>query len=215
MEQVRTGKSVRLHYDQKLADLRAQLKDLGGICRRMLETIERVLAENTDISAYAFASAEREAAIRVRSIDRLCSLLILRQQPVSKDLRLITVATRVSTDLGRIAHLCLDLSKTLERISTDDFVRDLLNMCVLTEKQFAAAMRSVMELSENQDGDIERLDDQIDYLYGKIKTRLIRDNTESAQAVELLMAAKYLERIADHCVMIADDLKNPLSEKDR
>lgn len=53
MEQVRTGKSVRLHYDQKLADLRAQLKDLGGICRRMLETIERVLAENTDISAYA------------------------------------------------------------------------------------------------------------------------------------------------------------------
>lgn len=194
MEQVRTEKSVRLHYDQKLADLRAQLKDLGGICRRMLETIERVLAENTDISAYAFASAEREGAIRVRSIDRLCSLLILRQQPVSKDLRLITVATRVSTD---------------------DFVRDLLNMCVLTEKQFAAAMRSVMELSENQDGDIERLDDQIDYLYRKIKTRLIRDNTESAQAVELLMAAKYLERNADHCVMIADDLKNPLSENDR
>lgn len=116
-----------------------------------------MLEEASEISGYGFTAAARDAAAKVKTIDRLCTLLILREQPVSGYLRFITLCNHVSLNLGRIAHLCLDLSRTLEKIRTDDFVSDLLNMCVLAEKQFTAAMQDVMDVSYQKNADIEYL----------------------------------------------------------
>lgn len=210
MERMQTARSSRSHYDRKLVDLKEQIKDLSTICRQMLQNIERILTRKSEESACGFSEAAEEAMTRVRTIDRICTLLILKEQPVSRDLRLITRCGRVSLDLGRIAHLCLDLSKTLERIRTDDFLDDLLKMCSLTQEQFSIAVQEIMTFSGQKNSEIERLDDQIDLLYEKIKNQLIRENTQNDQAVELLMAAKYLERIADHSVMISENLITPL-----
>lgn len=197
-------KSLRSCYDRQLRQLQNQLEKMGTLCARMLAETEKMLEPEAETPLSFFIRCARETAETARETDRLCLLLILRQQPVSRDLMLVTTASRASSDLERIAHLCLELARTLRKIRTPDCHSTLKQMNHLARQQLSLALSDVYRLSPVENKELEQLDDRIDQLFEQLKTRLIINNEPAKQGVEVLMAAKYLERIADHCVLLGN-----------
>ena len=162
-----------------------------------------------------------------RSIERMCLMLLLQQQPVARDLRLISSALKMITDMERIGDQAADISElTIElshehelyrqnycgcELSHDPYIKELI-----TIPQMAAATTAMVKKSidayVNKDLDLAREvikeDDVVDDLFVEVKDDLIemiaRDVTNGTQALDLLMVAKYFERIGDHAVNIAE-----------
>lgn len=199
----RTKTGTRSRYDLQLDNLKRELASLASLCCGMLSEIERNCRIGRKSDIKYFEKSEKEAAAIEKKIDRLCMLLILRQQPVASDLILIAKAERVSTDLGRIAHLCNDLSGVLCNISGITSLEMLYRMAVISLDQLTLAINEVLDLSEKAEEEIELLDDHIDQLYENLRLRLIEENRDTQQSADVLVAAKYFERIGDHCVLIA------------
>lgn len=204
---------MRNKFDAQLELLNRELIEMGALCERSLEIISEVLQNGDLARTDEVIAAEEEIDQKERDIEQLCLKLLLQQQPVARDLRLISAALKMITDMERIGDQTQDIAEILNvgNIIDSDRNLTLAQMAQATMKMVTgsvdAYVRKELELAE----DVITYDDVVDKLFTEEREVLIAKiaaNPQSGEtALDQLMIAKYFERIGDHAVNIAKWVK--------
>lgn len=201
---------MRNKFEQQLLDLNNSLIEMGGEVEYAITTaVEALLKQDVEL-AKTIINFEEEINEKEREIENLCMKLLLQQQPVAKDLRLISAAMKMITDLERIGVQSADISEIAIILADKHYIKELVHI----PQMGAAAVKMINEaLDAFVKKDLElayaviRQDDIVDDLFLTIKSDLIalirQDIDHCEQAFDLMMIAKYFERIGDHAVNIA------------
>ena len=200
---------MRNRFDQQLDRLNIALATMGAHCENAIASAVKALMD-TDLP---LANQVLETGGRIdrieREIEELCIRLLLQQQPVAKDLRIISSAMKMITDMERIGDQAADIAeivtmtkiKPIDAVSLAQMAREVIKMVTDCIESF---VKSDLELAKS----VCIYDDVVDNLFDKVKSELIeivRTGKQDAQyALDILMIAKYLERIGDHAVNIAE-----------
>ena len=208
-----TGKEVNMRnrFDRQLVQLNNELIEMGGMIEKAISDTEKALV-NQDIElASNVIEYDEEIDHQEREIEQLCLKLLLQQQPVAKDLRLISAALKMITDMERIGDHATDISEITIELSKESYIKKLDHIQQMAKETMVMLVQSV-EAFVNKDMDKARAviahDDVVDDLFNKVKAELIamihEDVNAGEQASDLLMAAKYFERIGDHATNISE-----------
>lgn len=200
---------MRNKFDEQLELLNRELIEMGALCERSLQLIADVL-QNGDLSyTDEVIHAESEIDQKERDIEQLCLKLLLQQQPVARDLRQISAALKMITDMERIGDQTQDIAEILNvgNVMAPDRNQTLTEMAQATMKMVTgsvdAYVRKDLELAEQ----VKQYDDVVDKLFIQEREALISNIAsnphEGEIALDQLMIAKYFERIGDHAVNIA------------
>lgn len=216
---------VRNQYNEQLAELKSLLTEMGDLNSQAIAQVVAALKSpaippRKEGQLYGSVSVVRaikryENAVdeKESEIERLCLKLIIRQQPVASDLLFITSAMKMITDMERIADQAVDISELVVKMSglkEGEIPEEMSAMADAVQKMVVGVMQAFTERSEQKAREICRADDVVDECFIKIKTKLTSvmhrsgDEGGNERALDLLMVAKYLERIGDHAVNIAE-----------
>ena len=202
---------MRNRFDQQLDLLNEHLLGMGALIERSIEKATQALIRQDEQAANEAISADHEIDQKEQEIEGLCLKLLLQQQPVARDLRLISAALKMITDMERIGDQAADISGIVCYIAGQPYIKELVHLPQMAE----AAIRMVkgsLDAYVRKDLTLARkvinMDDEIDGLFAEIKDELIEqirtDANAGSQAIDLLMIAKYYERIGDHAQNIAE-----------
>lgn len=201
---------MRSKFDEQLENLNKELTLMGALCEEAIATSAKALKEGNTLLATEVATVSEEIAKKERDIEGMCLKLLLRQQPVARDLRTISAALKMITDMERIGVQSADIAEiiTVANLkSTDDVsaINDMASAAIhMVTESIEAFVKKDIERAEK----VIEYDDVVDGCFDKIKNTLIemfsKPETDGEYAIDLLMIAKYFERIGDHAVNIAE-----------
>lgn len=208
-----TGKEVNMRnrFDRQLVQLNNELIEMGGMIEKAIsDTVKALVNQDIELASNVIEYDE-EIDHQEREIEQLCLKLLLQQQPVAKDLRLISAALKMITDMERIGDHATDISEITIKLSKESYIKKLDHIQQMAKETMVMLVQSV-EAFVNKDMDKARTvivhDDVVDDLFNKVKAELIamihEDVNSGEQASDLLMAAKYFERIGDHATNISE-----------
>ena len=204
---------MRNRFDRQLVQLNNELIEMGGMIEKAIsDTVKALVNQDIELASNVIEYDE-EIDHQEREIEQLCLKLLLQQQPVAKDLRLISAALKMITDMERIGDHATDISEITIELSKESYIKKLDHIQQMAKETMVMLVQSV-EAFVNKDMDKARTvivhDDVVDDLFNKVKAELIamihEDVNAGEQAFSLLMAAKYFERIGDHATNISDGL---------
>ena len=205
---------MRNQFDKQLDELNVELITMGALCEEAITAAINAMEQETDNEAFRTKVSQTEAAInqKERDIESLCMKLLLRQQPVAKDLRTISSALKMISDMERIGDQAADIAEITRFLNGQhDSMSSqipLKEMSASTIKMVSDSIDSFVKKDLALAGQVIAYDDVIDDYFNRIKANLIgliRLSPESGEtALDLLMIAKYLERIGDHATNIAE-----------
>ncbi|MCL2367198.1 MAG: phosphate signaling complex protein PhoU [Oscillospiraceae bacterium] len=197
-------------FDEQLTQLNDMLLEMGAMVEKTITMASQALIAQDTALAKKVIDGEDDVDRKEKDIEALCLKLLLQQQPVAKDLRLISAALKMITDMERIGDQAADISELVIMMNGAPYIKKLEHipqMATATVKMVTdsidAYVRKDLELAQS----VVEYDDVVDDLFDKVKfdlIELIRAGTSnSEQAIDLLMVAKYFERIGDHACNIA------------
>jgi phosphate transport system protein len=200
---------MRDSYRKQLESLHTELIRMGALCEAAIESAVRGLLEEDAAPREKAGQLELEINLKEREIEAFCLRLLLREQPVAGDLRQITAAQKIITDMERIGDQAADIAE-LSAFMVGSAVKSDIHIGDMAR---AAAAMLTGSVDSFVAGDLEKAqeviacDDTVDDLFRQVRGELIaqiaRDAGSGAACLDLLMIAKYLERIADHAENIA------------
>lgn len=199
---------MREKFDEMLKELNVQLIKMGALCETAITTaIQSILSdENLYKKVYEI---ELEIDEKERIIEGMCMRLLLLQQPVATDLRKVSVALKIISDMERIGDQALDIAemaKVLRHVKIK--MDDLEEIAEKTVNMVTESIDSFVKHDLQMARKVESEDDVVDDLFDKIKKEIIvmiGNNTADGEFLtDVLMVAKYFERIADHATNIAE-----------
>lgn len=202
--------SARSEYDRELEDLHLELIRMGGMIEDAIDKSITALEKHDRELAKSVIANDRQVDDIDHAIEAKCLSLLLRQQPVARDLRAISTALKMVTDMERIGDQAADIADVSLRFSPDMPFFKPLEHIPLMARIASAMVRDSINAFVNCDleasREIIKRDDEVDSLFETVKqeiTAKLANSQESAnQAVDFLIIAKYLERIGDHAVNI-------------
>ena len=183
---------------------------MGELCEEAIGKATTALKEGSMEQAEKVRIADEEIDQAETDIERLCLRLLLQQQPVARDLRQISAALKMITDMERIGDQASDIA---EIIITDKSEAQDIPMIIKMSEAASKMVRDSVNAYVEKDLDLARKvmenDDVVDELFEEVKMTLINFIAENkglqgVEAIDLIMVAKYLERIADHATNIAE-----------
>ncbi|MSS19281.1 phosphate signaling complex protein PhoU [Pseudoramibacter porci] len=201
---------MRNRFDKELVRLNDSMIEMGSLCEAAIDKAIKALAANdTDLAKEAMADDANIDELE-RDIEQQCYVMLLSQQPVARDLRNVSAALKMITDMERIGDQATDIA---EIAVTADLTAEFHNleldtMAKMASKMVNAAVDAYVQKDLNTVHTVYKQDDIVDQLFDKISAHIIHrienKEIEGAKAVEVLMIAKYLERIGDHAVNIGE-----------
>ena len=201
---------MRNLFDSQLNTLHRKLIEMGSACETAIDLAVKALLEGNADIAHEAASHDREIDQMERDIEAICLKLLLQQQPVARDLRQISAAMKIITDMERIGDQAEDIGEIVPFLNgrTGTECEDIRLMAETAQQM----VRSSIDAYVNQDMALVKkvisMDDIVDDAFDRTKETLIHMiscNREDGQyCLDLLMIAKYLERIGDHATNIAE-----------
>ena len=200
---------MRLRFDQQLEELKKELILMGSLCENAIALCAKALMEgNLTLAGEVPALSERIES-KERTIEELCVKLLLQQQPVARDLRSISAALKMGTDMERIGRQRADIADIVSAgaISGDEDLGAIHAMALSAANMVTDSIDAFVKSDEALARSVIAQDDIVDRAFDTIKESLIRrlgeNRTDGESALDLLMIAKYLERLGDHAVNIA------------
>ena len=198
-------------FHDELDALNTHLLEMGSMIEYAIETGVQAMEQRNAELARTIVSYDREIDQKEREIESQCLKLLLRQHPVARDLRFISAALKMVTDMERVGDQAADISEIVSYIAQEGYIKQLEHIPKMAEKAVHMVKRAV-DAFINRDLDLARavidMDDEVDGLFDVIKRELIelihQNSDMDAQALDLLLIAKYFERIGDHAVNIAE-----------
>ena len=201
---------MRSKFDMQLETLNNSLIGMGVLCEKAIESAIKALLENDLVLAKKVMESVKDINQTEKDIEAMCLKLILQQQPVARDLRQISSILKMITDMDRIGVQAgdiaeivtfADLSESKDRVRIADMAKATIKM---VSESIDAFVKKDVELA-NQ---VIAYDDVVDDLFTKVKNGIVnlisKDKKHGEQAVDIIMIAKYLERIGDHATNIAE-----------
>lgn len=202
---------MRNRFDEQLHTLNHELLEMGALIENAIRNATVALV-NQDVEAARQAiEADKEVDQAERDVESLCLKLLLQQQPVARDLRLISSALKMITDMERIGDQASDISELVIYLSKEPYMKELVHLPQMAEhaiQMVTSALDAYVRKDVVLAQEVMGMDDTIDELFVTVKDELIArirsDATAGSQAIDLLMIAKYYERIGDHAQNIAE-----------
>lgn len=200
---------MRTKFDEQLSELNAELIKMGALCENAIAMSAKSLLDG-DVKL-ASRAADFDAGIdqKERDIESRCMKLLLLQQPVAGDLRVISSALKMITDMERIGDQSADIAEivTMAHITASDETLHIGEMARETIKMVTDSVDAFVRRDTILARSVIDYDDVVDGLFDKVKKALaerFKNGGEMEYALDLLMIAKYFERIGDHATNIAE-----------
>lgn len=202
---------MRNRFDRQLAELNADLIQMGNMVEQAIEMAVSSLGSRDVEKAKKTIAFDEEINAEERVIETLCFKLLLQQQPVARDLRMISAALKMITDMERIGDHAADISEVCIHLSCTGYEKNLEHiqrMAAETTYMVVKSIEAYVEKDKIKAREVIRHDDIVDELFLDCRRDvidIIRANVEDGDAAtDLLMIAKYFERIGDHATNIAE-----------
>ncbi len=203
--------SIRVTYEHELSLLNQDLKQMAHMVVTAIEQTFVAFEDQNFTLAEDIIKGDRNVNDMERAIESRCLSLILRQQPVAGDLRQVSTALKVVTDLERMGDHASDIAELILRLKSGHayhIVKHLPTMAATAQQMVHDAIEAFIARDMDAAMDIIRRDDKVDELFNKVKSdviALLKEHPDQAdQGIDLLMIAKYLERIGDHAVNVCE-----------
>lgn len=203
---------MRKKFDQELEAVKENLAKMGLLCEQGIEMAIEYIEKPDQKLESSIAETEQEIDDMERQIESQCLKLFMREQPVASDLRAVSAAMRMISDLERIGDHAEDIAEVAKYLNEDGSPAGSMNELREMSRAASAMVRNAVEAYAKKDlelaNQVAASDDVVDSYFEKIKKDIatqISENVESAQhGLDSLMVAKYLERIGDHSVNLAE-----------
>lgn len=202
---------MRNRFDEQLHTLNHELLEMGALIERAIRSATDALVKQDVEAALQAIAADKEVDQAERDIESLCLKLLLQQQPVARDLRLISSALKMITDMERIGDQASDIAELVIYLSKEPYIKELTHLPQMAEnaiRMVSSALDAYVRKDVVLAQQVMDMDDRIDTLFVTVKDELIalirNDAAAGSQAIDLLMIAKYYERIGDHAQNIAE-----------
>ncbi|HBL83925.1 MAG: phosphate transport system regulatory protein PhoU [Clostridiales bacterium GWF2_38_85] len=201
---------MRNKFDEQLEKLNNELIAMGMLCESAIANAAKSISTGNPEYFKAIKLMETDIDQKEHDIESLCMKLLMQQQPVAKDLRFISAAMKMITDMERIGDQAVDIAEIIamgyvnvhdDTVHIEDMARATIKM--VTESIDAFVKRDLLIAQA-----VIEYDDIVDGLFNKVKGELVQyiksEHNHGEFAIDLLMIAKYFERIGDHAVNIAE-----------
>ena len=201
---------MRSYFDKQLSTLNLELVKMGALCEEAISAAAKCLNDGDKTLIDKIKEIERLIDEKEREIESLSMKLLLHQQPVAGDLRMISAALRMISDMERIGDQAADIAEILKFVGSDSkgIAAHIVDMASATKKMVTESVDSFVKRDLDMTHKVMKRDDTVDELFLKVKdelTKAICDNPEEGEIyLDILMIAKYFERIGDHAVNIAE-----------
>ena len=202
---------MRNRFDEQLHTLNHELLEMGALIERAIRSATDALVKQDVEAALQAIAADKEVDQAEREIESLCLKLLLQQQPVARDLRLISSALKMVTDMERIGDQASDIAELVIYLSKEPYIKELTHLPQMAEnaiRMVSSALDAYVHKDVVLAQEVMGMDDAIDALFVTVKDELIalirHDAAAGSQAIDLMMIAKYYERIGDHAQNIAE-----------
>lgn len=201
---------MRSRFDEQLALLNRELIEMGSLCEEVIALASRALTEGDRELAAKVAPLDEEIDQKERTIESLCLKLLLQQQPVARDLRQISAALKMITDMERIGDQADDISEIIiylggRTAEHDDLLRSMARATIkMVTESVDAYVKHDTILPEKVIADDDTVDDYFEQVKRALIGKIAANPDDGEYALDLLMIAKYFERIGDHAVNIAE-----------
>ena len=201
---------MRNRFDEQLFTLNKKMIEMGALCERVIALTEEALLEGDLDSAKKVKTDGHEIDEMEREIESICLKLLLQQQPVAKDLRQISAALKMITDMERIGDQAEDIADIIPYLNgrSGSELSSFREMAKTTSKMVTDSIDAYVKQDVELAKSVYKQDDTVDCCFSKVKQTLInmisQTQTDGEYAIDLLMIAKYFERIGDHAVNIAE-----------
>lgn len=200
---------MRMRFDQQLEELNLELIKMGALCERAIRRAADQLLNEKETEPQAIDRMEEEINHKERDIENLCMKLLLQQQPVAKDLRMISSALKMISDMERIGDQAQDIADMAKFVKVQEIAHkmNIGKMAEATIKMVTESIDSFVKKDLDSAAAVVKYDDVVDDLFLKVKAdlpQLIKNDPQNAEYyIDLIMVAKYFERIGDHAENIA------------
>ena len=200
---------MRAEYDRQLRELEEELFDMGSMCQQAVAFSGAVLIGDDETLREQVCSLEMEIDKKDGQIENICTGLLLRQTPVAGDLRFVSAALKIVSDMERIGDQAADIAELSRYISEKPLLEKvhISDICCVVMNMVTDSVEALVKKDEILARKVIG-DDIADELFVRIKEELVsliqENRTEPQEILDLLMAAKYFERVGDHAVNIAE-----------
>lgn len=201
---------MRKTFDEQLMQLNREMISMGALCENVIAMAAKSLLEGDMELAKKVPVTDAEIDQKEREIESMCLKLLLQQQPVARDLRIISSALKMITDMERIGDQSADIAEivTMANITASDDTLHIGNMARAAIKMVTGAVDAFVSRDVKAAVEVIKYDDVVDDLFNKVKHELLgvfgTSPDKGEYALDLLMIAKYFERIGDHATNIAE-----------
>ncbi|EET59721.1 phosphate transport system regulatory protein PhoU [Marvinbryantia formatexigens DSM 14469] len=202
---------MRNHYEEQLKKLNEYVAEMGELIEKAISDALDALMHKDIEEAKNTINYDNQIDHMEREIEGLCLNLLLSQQPVATDLRMVSAALKMVTDMERIGDHAADISEitlVLAKNGYPDSLAQIQKMAEETMKMVNKSVEAYLDEDMQKASEVIRQDDVVDNYFIQVKTDIIRQINENIQngeqAADVLMIAKYLERIGDHATNIAE-----------
>lgn len=201
---------MRSRFDEQLDLLNKELIEMGSLCEEAIAVASKALMDGDVELAKRVAPLDEEICKMERSIEAVCLKLLLQQQPVARDLRQISAALKMITDMERIGNQAADISEIIMFLGGKTAEENVLikEMAMAAIKMVTDSIDAYVKRDLSLAEYVIDYDDVVDDYFNKLKSSLIdmiaQKTADGEYVLDLLMIAKYFERIADHATNIAE-----------
>ncbi len=202
---------MRTKFDEQLFQLNQEMMHMGTMIEQAIQkAIEALVKQDVEI-AKQILNGDEEVDREQKRIENICFNLLMQQQPVAKDLRVISAAMKMVTDMERIGDHAADIAEVTMMMANHPYIEklELINqMASETTMMLIQSIEAYVEKDMEKAQAVIKHDDVVDELFDKVKQKLIqmihKNPEDGEQATDLLLVAKYFERIGDHATNIAE-----------
>ena len=203
--------SIRKIFEEELSDLKTQLIEMCRLTEKMISDAITALINRDRELGKSISLMDKRVDEYEMEIEKKCMRILLKQQPVAKDFREVSTALKMITDIERFGDQAADIGDIVCTMSGEVYIKKLTHITAMGELAVKMVRESVDSFTGNNEAladEVILLDDKMDEMFTAVKNDLIelikKDGKNGDQAIELMMVAKYLERIGDHAVNVAE-----------
>ena len=206
-----SGATMQRHFHEELAGLRQTLLAMGGLCEEQIRRVMRALMERDDALAQEVINRDRQVNAYDVEVDESCVNLLALHQPAASDLRFITTAMKIVTDLERIGDQAVNIAQRALELNREPQLKPYIDLPRMAERAQVMVKESLDAFVERDtdlarrvcaaDAEVDALKEQI---FRELLTYMMEDARTIPRAIRLILISRFLERVADHATNIAE-----------
>lgn len=199
---------MRTRLNEELKEMNKEMIEMGSLCEKAIAYADKALLKQEREKAEQAIQLQDEFKQKEKSLENLCLKVLLLEQPMAADLRQVSAALKMITDLRRIGEISGDMAEIIQYLKFEDHLEYLSSMALNASSMVTNAINAFVQKDVELARNVVQADDTIDDLFLKERSEiinLIKENPDRNEyAIDLVMIAKYYEKIGDHAVNLAE-----------